>query len=40
MINFFKDSILIASLNMASKEGAAVDSIWEHREVRFDILVS
>ena len=25
---------------MASKDGAAVDSIWEHREVRFDILIS
>ena len=23
-----------------SEKGAAVDKIWEHREVRFDILVS
>jgi len=25
---------------MSNKDGAAVDNIWEHREVRFDILVS
>ena len=25
---------------MSGKDGAAVDSIWEHREVRFDILLA
>ena len=25
---------------MTTKEGAAVDNIWEHREVKFDILIS
>jgi len=25
---------------MSTASGAAVDSIWEHREVRFDILLS
>ena len=30
----------VRDVRMSSKEGAAVDGIWEHREVRFDILIS